>query len=103
LARILVGIGEATAFPVAMSMIPDLFRTETRGRAVSIYQSSNFVGIVGGAILAGVLAALMGWRSMFIVCGGAGLAVAALLALTVREPARARADDESPWPTGPIS
>lgn len=96
LARILVGIGEATAFPVAMSMIPDLFRTEARGRAVSIYQSSNFAGIVGGTILAGVLAALMGWRSMFIVCGAAGLAVAALLALTVREPARARADDEFP-------
>lgn len=89
LARTLVGIGEATAFPAAMSLIPDLFRAEARGRAVSIYQSSNFVGIVGGTIVAGVLAAGFGWRSMFQICGAAGLVAALLLVATVREPLRA--------------
>jgi MFS family permease len=88
LARIAVGIGEATAFPAAMSLIPDLFRLEARGRAVAIFQSSSFVGIVGGTIIAGVLAATMGWRTMFVVCGLAGVSVALLLVLTVPEPAR---------------
>lgn len=88
LARIAVGIGEATAFPAAMSLIPDLFRVDARGRAVAIFQSSIFVGVVGGTIVAGVLAASMGWRMMFVVCGLAGLAVALLLFLTVPEPAR---------------
>src|SRR5690606_19569530 len=87
LARIVVGIGEATAFPAAMSLIPDLFRLNARGKAVATFQSSNFIGIVGGTILAGVLGAAIGWRNMFFVCGGAGLLVALLL-LTVREPAR---------------
>jgi len=95
-ARILVGIGEATAFPVAMSLIPDLFSVRVRGRAVSIYQSSNFVGIVGGTILAGVLAASMGWRSMFIVCGLAGVIVATVMVLTVTEPCREASGDGQP-------
>lgn len=88
IARIGVGIGEATAFPAAMSLIPDLFRQDARGKAVAIFQSSTIVGVVGGTVLAGVLAAAIGWRPMFVVCGGAGIALAALLLLTVREPSR---------------
>ena len=88
LARIATGIGEATAFPAAMSLIPDLFRADARGRAIAIFQTSSFVGIVGGTIIGGVLAAAIGWRSMFFVCGLSGLSVTALLLLSVREPAR---------------
>jgi MFS family permease len=40
LARIGVGIGEATAFPAAMSLIPDLYSAQARGRAVAVFQSS---------------------------------------------------------------
>ena len=61
LARIATGIGEATAFPAAMSLIPDLFRADARGRAIAIFQTSSFVGIVGGTIIGGVLAAAIGW------------------------------------------
>lgn len=88
LARIGVGIGEATAFPAAMSLIPDLFRQQVRGTAVAVFQVSTFVGIVGGTVLAGVLAAALGWRSMFFICGATGMFVAAVLALTVGEPER---------------
>lgn len=89
-ARIAVGVGEATAFPAAMSLIPDLFRQEARGRAVGVFQSSSFVGIVGGTVIAGVLGAMLGWRMMFVACGLAGLIAVALL-LTVREPVRSQA------------
>lgn len=88
IARIGVGIGEATSFPVAMSMIPDLFRTEARGKAVSVFQSSGIVGTVLGTLFAGLLAGSLGWRAMFGVCGAAGLAMALVLALTVDEPRR---------------
>jgi len=88
LARIVTGIGEATAFPAAMSLIPDLFRQDARGRAVAIFQSSSFIGIVGGTIVGGVVAAAIGWRSMFMVCGLSGLSVSLLLLFTVREPLR---------------
>jgi len=93
LARIATGIGEATAFPAAMSLIPDLFSRDARGRAVAIFQSSIFVGIVGGTIIGGVVAAAIGWRAMFIVCGLSGLSVSALLLFSVREPSRS--DDAS--------
>ncbi|MEO6151619.1 MAG: MFS transporter [Croceibacterium sp.] len=91
LARIGVGIGEATAFPAAMSMIPDLFSRATRGKAIAVFQSSTLIGIIGGTILAGVLAASLGWRVMFGICGGAGVALALVLVVTVREPSRERA------------
>lgn len=90
-ARIAVGVGEATAFPAAMSLIPDLFRAQARGRAVAVFQSSAFVGIVGGTVVAGMLGAMLGWRMMFIACGLAGFVAVALL-LTVREPVRGQAD-----------
>jgi MFS family permease len=88
LARLGVGIGEATAFPAVMSLIPDLFRPRVRGTAIGVFQSSSFIGIVGGTVIAGVLAASMGWRPMFMVCGAAGVVLAILVSLTVREPDR---------------
>jgi MFS family permease len=86
--RVLVGVGEATAFPVAISMLADLFPIEQRPRAISIFQSGTFVGLVLGSILAGVLAAAHGWRAMFVMCGSCGLVLVLLLLVTVAEPAR---------------
>lgn len=90
IARIFVGIGEATAFPAAMSLIPDLFRAQTRGRAVAVFQSSAFIGIVGGTIAAGVLAAAIGWRAMFFWAGGVGVVLALVMLATATEPARGK-------------
>jgi MFS family permease len=101
LARVVVGIGEATVFPVAMSMIPDLYRQTARGRAIAVYQSSAIVGVIGGTIAAGILAAAFGWRTMFQFCGLAGIGVALLLLMTVGEPPRGETSehDEGPWLT----
>jgi len=90
--RMLVGIGEATAFPVAISVIGDLFGKDRRPRALGIYQSSAFVGVVGGSIAAGILAATYGWRNMFFICGVAGLIFVLLLGFTMKEPERGRHD-----------
>jgi MFS family permease len=87
-ARIGVGIGEATAFPAAMSLIPDLFGPSARGKAIGVFQSSTLVGIIGGTIAAGVMAAALGWRAMFEICGAAGVVLALVLLTTVREPPR---------------
>jgi MFS family permease len=100
LARIGVGIGEATVFPAAMSLIPDLFSPNSRGKAIGVFQSSTLIGIIGGTILAGVLAAWLGWRTMFEICGAAGVVLAVVLLLTVREPHRQERQGEAstaPW------
>lgn len=87
-ARILVGVGEATVFPVAYSMIADLFAAPRRPRAVAVFQASTFIGIVLGSVLAGVIAAAHGWRAMFMTCGLAGFVAVALQIVTMREPSR---------------
>ncbi|WP_404478049.1 spinster family MFS transporter [Novosphingobium sp. BL-52-GroH] len=92
LARILVGVGEATAFPVALSMIADLFIVPRRPRAVAIFQTSNFVGVVLGSVAAGMLAAAHGWRWMFYLCGAAGAVVFLVILIGLREPARGQHD-----------
>lgn len=103
MARLAVGVGEATAFPAVMSLIPDLFRPRVRGTAVGVFQAGSFVGIVGGTVLAGVVAAALGWRPMFLVCGVGGVVLATVVVLTVREPAREQAldpEDTASWLSG---
>ena len=97
--RALVGIGEATAFPVAISMIADLYAPDRRARAVGIYQSSVFVGVVLGSIAAGVLAAAYGWRHMFLICGAVGFILVVLMLFTMREPQRGRFDSDDAFDT----
>jgi MFS family permease len=84
LCRTLIGIGEATVFPVALSLLADLYPAQNLARSVSIFQSSSGVGVVLGSVLAGILAASLGWRTMFCVFGLAGLALVLLIAVTMR-------------------
>ncbi len=107
-ARMLVGIGEATLSPGALSMLSDHFPREKRVLPTSIYVSAGSFGgglamIAGGAAIAwaashpfrlpgGTL--LEGWRATFVLVGLPGLLIAAMM-LTVREPARRNEGDPS--------
>lgn len=103
LMRICVGVGEATLSPAAYSLLGDLFPREKLGRAMAVYS----IGVPLGSGIALALGSLVvrfategppvslplvgelaPWRLTFVIVGLPGLAVAALLALTVREPAR---------------
>ncbi len=102
LARVGVGVGEATLSPAAYSMIADYFPREKLGRALGVYQSGAFFG-VGLALIFGGLAIqfastaddislpLVGviapWQLAFIAVGLPGVLVAALMFL-VKEPVR---------------
>ena len=102
LARVGVGVGEATLSPAAYSMISDYFPREKLGRALGVYQSGALLGagiafLVGGAavqmlsVYDGQVLPVLGevrmWQLAFFVVGLPGLLVA-LLMLTVKEPAR---------------
>jgi MFS family permease len=100
LCRALVGIGEATVFPVALSMLADYYAPPKMPRSVSIFQASSGVGLVTGSVLAGVLAAAHGWRNMFAICGAAGVVLILLIVFTMRDPQRGR-HDRGGAPTGP--
>lgn len=102
LARVGVGVGEATLTPSALSIISDYFPREYRGRAVGFYNMGVSVGaglalIVGGQVIAMIAAApplvlpvvgeLADWQTVFLIVGLPGLVIAALMR-TVREPLR---------------
>ena len=101
LARIGVGIGEASASPAAYSLIADLFPKARRATALSIYSLGVYVGIGlslygGGAVLDGWSASfapgsepfgLKGWQVAFLVAGLPGLLLVPVV-LSIREPAR---------------
>lgn len=84
LCRMLVGVGEATVFPVALSLLADLYPGPKLTRSVSIFQASSGIGIMAGSVLAGILAAALGWRTMFEIFGAAGLVLVLLVAFTMR-------------------
>tara|TARA_A100001391_G_scaffold101953_2_gene67786 strand:- start:3285 stop:4799 length:1515 start_codon:yes stop_codon:yes gene_type:complete len=102
LARVGVGVGEASANPSAYSLIADWFPAHMRARAIAIYSAGLFVGSglslwLGGFIVEGWTRAfptnpplgLAGWQAAFIVVGLPGLVLAAWL-LTLREPERGK-------------
>lgn len=103
LARVAVGVGEATLSPAAYSMIADYFPASKQGRAVAVYAMGIFLGaglamVAGGAAVAIITNAepvslplvgtLKPWQTTFVVVGLPGVVLTALILLTVREPAR---------------
>jgi MFS family permease len=86
--RALGGLAEAFYFPAAMSMLGDFHGPATRSRAMSIHQSSVYIGSIAGATLSGVIAEHHGWRPAFLLFGGLGIVLSGLLLLLLREPVR---------------
>jgi len=87
-ARIGVGVGEAALSPPAHSLISDYFPASKRGTALGIYSMGIHIGILFGVVAGGWLEEFWGWRRAFVVVGLPGVALAVLVRLTVREPAR---------------
>ena len=102
IARMSVGVGEATLSPCAMSLISDAFPEERRGKPIALYSSaislgSGLAALLGAGVLAWagsaqiaawpVLGELAPWQIAFLTVGLPGLALAALFVF-VREPPR---------------
>jgi MFS family permease len=100
LARVGVGIGEAGCVPATHSMLGDYYPRATRGRALGIYSAVTYLGMLGGLLGGGILVQTIGWRHGFVVLGVLGLVVAAIVHLTVREPARTDALAQAATPAG---
>jgi MFS family permease len=85
--RALEGFGETFYFPASMSLVSDYHR-ETRSRAMSLHQSSVYIGTIAGGGLGAWFAEVYGWRSAFYFFGGAGMLLAIVLYRFLREPPR---------------
>lgn len=102
MARISVGVGEATLSPCAMSLITDSFPEERRGKPIAFYSSAislgfGIAGLVSAAVLTwaktvdGIEVPVLGdikpWQLAFLVVGLPGLALAVVFFL-MPEPVR---------------
>jgi MFS family permease len=102
LARIGVGIGESAGTPASQSLLSDLFSKDERPRALGIYAIGTYLGVFLGYFLGGFVNQHYGWRMAFFAAGLPGMALAAVLWLTISEPKRgAMAETFAPEPIGP--
>ncbi len=86
------GLGETIYFPGSMSLISDYHGRSTRSRAMGSHQTSVYVGTIAGGFFAGLIGQRYGWRSSFVVFGGAGLLLSFALSRFLIEPKRGAAD-----------
>ena len=83
--RLGVGLGEAGGVAPSYALIADYFPAERRGRAMGIFSLGVPIGLGAGAILGSWIAATFNWRTAFIAMGVAGIILAPVFKLVVRD------------------
>jgi MFS transporter, Spinster family, sphingosine-1-phosphate transporter len=87
LARVSVGIGEASFGTVSPGLLSDYFPKEMRGRILSYFYLAIPVGSAFGYLLGGILGEKFGWQAAFLIVGLPGALLAVPLWL-LHEPER---------------
>jgi predicted MFS family arabinose efflux permease len=88
-ARLGVGVGEAGGVAPSYALIADYFPAKERSRALAVYSLGIPLGAALGVMFGGYIAARVDWRTAFVAVGLAGVVIAPLFRLLVREPVRA--------------
>jgi predicted MFS family arabinose efflux permease len=96
LARLGVGVGEAGGVAPSYSLVADYFPPQQRARALGVYSFGVPIGSALGILLGGVIASIIDWRTAFIAVGLAGVLLAPVFRLVVREPPRGGFDGRQP-------
>jgi MFS family permease len=86
--RMLVGAAEAGAHPACVSLIADKFPPERRSSALGIFASGSAISLLVMYLVGGWLQLHYDWRTVFLMAGIPGIALALLIFLTLREPVR---------------
>jgi len=90
-ARLCVGGGTAGSYPPTLSMLGDLFPLQSRGVALGIWSIGTTIGFSVGLAAGALIAEHYGWRTAALSFGIAGVVVAMLLFVIVKEPVRRNA------------
>ena len=95
--RLGVGVGEAGGVAPSYALIGDNFPSHRRARALAIYSLGIPIGLAAGTLLGAYIARTVDWRAAFVVVGLAGVVIAPIFRLVVKEPPRpAAAPDRAP-------
>ena len=87
IARMFVGVGEASCSPAGNSLIGDLYPASKRARATSVFMLGLPIVIYLSNMFGGVIAKHYGWRRTLLIAAVPGLILAAL-AFFIKEPQR---------------
>ena len=71
--RLLLGVGESTAFPCTSKLIATELPVTQRGRANGVTVFGQGLGPAFGTWAGGLIAAMAGWRPLFIIFGALSL------------------------------
>jgi len=84
--RVMVGVGEATLGPAALSLLSDYFPPRMRATVQSVYSSGIAIGGGLAFFLGGLIGQKYGWRQAFYFLGFPGLVLAVMVFLLREEP-----------------
>jgi len=102
--RLGVGVGEAGGVAPSYALIADYFPPQRRARALAIFSLGIPIGLASGTLIGAYLAHWINWRAAFIVMGIAGLLIAPVMLIFVRDMPRDRsAAAQAPPLTGAFS
>lgn len=92
--RLMVGVGEATLGPAAISLLSDYFPPKKRATVTSIYSMGIAIGAGLAAFLGGWMGQNYGWRMTFMILGFPGVLLA-FLVFALREKPREVVETQS--------
>ncbi len=93
--RLGVGVGEAGGVAPSYALIADYFPPQKRARALAIFSLGVPLGLAGGTLIGAYLAWWINWRAAFLVMGVAGIVLAPIMLLIVRDKPREGRDTPS--------
>lgn len=106
-ARLVAGIGAATAFPVLISLLADVCMPERRGRSMLLISIGAWAGVgaafaIGGTLFgwleanpSAFIAGMAPWREAHLLVG-IGAAILVLPLFLIREPPRYEVEEKNP-------
>ncbi len=96
LRSVATGMGEAMFGPTYPAIIAEYHDNTTRARAMSIHQTSYYVGVIASGFLAGFIADHLGWQYSFLIFGGIGVIFTIVLIFRLKDKSPARAEQVVP-------
>lgn len=83
--RGLQGLASGVVWPIISTMVVDMVLPEDRSKAIGLYETTHFLGMVVGPGLGGVLAETFSIAIPFFLCGSLAFVTSILVAFTVKE------------------
>lgn len=94
--RMGVGIGEAGGVAPSYALLSDYFEPRRRARALAIFSLGVPIGLALGTLIGAYIAHAISWRAAFYTMGIAGVLLAPVMLIVVRDPPRAHAAGAAP-------